>query len=54
VPTEEEQELVGDKLRYSVTNYISFIAGALQEEIRKRKDLETKIDNLAKVIDNLK
>ena len=54
VPTEEEQELVGDKLRYSVTNYISFIAGALQEEIRKRKDLETKIDNLAKAIDNLK
>ena len=54
VPTEEEQELVGDKLRYSVTNYISFIAGALQEEIRKRKDLETKIDNLVKVIDSLK
>ena len=54
VPTEEEQELVGDKLRYSVTNYISFIAGALQEEIRKRKDLETKIDNLTKAIDNLK
>ena len=45
VPTTEEQELVGDKLRYSEIKYISFIAGALQEEIKRRKALEEKLDN---------
>ena len=43
VPTIEEQELVGDKLRYSETKYISFIAGALQEEIKQRKALENRV-----------
>ena len=43
IPTIEEQELVGDKLRYSETKYISFIAGALQEEIKQRKALENRV-----------
>ena len=31
---------------YSQTNFISIIAGALQEEIKKRKALEEKINSL--------
>ena len=50
VPTIEEQELVGDKLRYSETKYISFIAGALQEEIKQRKALERQLNDLIDTI----
>ena len=57
IPTIEEQELVGNKLRYSETKYISFIAGALQEEIKQRKEeiniLNNTIINLEEKIKDL-
>ena len=35
-------------LSYSQDNFITIICGALQEEIKKRKELEAKVDNLLK------
>ena len=35
-----------DILRYSESKFIAFIAGALQEEIKRRKELEIIVNNL--------
>ena len=40
--------------RYSENKLVSFIAGALQEEIKQRKKLEIELEKLKNEIENLK
>ena len=43
-----------DILRYSENKFIAFVTGALKEEIRQRKELEAKVNELTEIINNLK
>jgi hypothetical protein len=48
LPTNSEEDNEDGFMRYSMDKFISFICGALQEEIKLRKELEKRINELDK------